>query len=153
MGVKCIICGKEYERYYEFTGNLCPDCFMELGSKVCCICGKGVDNAATEYWDCGLTERNGVVNMFHGLLCNACASQMVQCKVCGCFVQHEKAEDYIEIGTGKKTGEKICWECYMDDFVECSRCGGSISKDMEFRWDEEGEVVCLICAKQFEKVG
>jgi hypothetical protein len=152
MELKCVVCGKECERCYDFTGHVCPDCFRKVGSKVCCICGKEVNSTAKEYWDIGLTERNGVVDTFHGLLCEECASQMVQCKVCGCFVQPEKAEDYVEIGTGKRTGEKICWECYVDDFVECSRCGGLIPRSIEnVMWDEEGRVVCLICAEKLAK--
>jgi hypothetical protein len=132
---------------------MCLDCFLKVGSEVCCICGKKVDDMEKEYWDTGLTERYGVVDSFHGLLCDECASKMVQCKVCRCYVPPEATVDYVEIGTGKKTGEKVCYECYEDEFYgECDICGGLIPKGLgNFRLDEKGRFVCLVCAEKLAK--
>jgi len=150
MPIRCVVCGEECR---DLLGRVCLDCFLKVGSEVCCICGKKVDSTAKEYWDIGLTERYGVVDAFHGLLCDECASKMVQCKVCGCFVPPEGAIDYVEIGTGKLTGEKVCYDCYEDEYyVECSECGGFIPKGMEnIRWDKKGRIVCLICAEKLAK--
>ena len=118
---------------------------------MCCICVRKVEGVVKEYWDYGLTERDGVVEVFHGLLCDECASWMVQCRKCGCFIPSEGAVDYVEIGTGKATGEKVCYECYVDEFVECSECGGLIPKGIEnVKWDSVGKIVCLICAEKLE---
>jgi hypothetical protein len=148
---KCVVCGKEFS--YS-VGRVCLDCFQKVGSEVCCICGKKVDvNVAKEYWAYGMTERYGVVDAFHGLLCDGCASEMVQCKVCRCFVPLEGTVDYVEMGTGKVTGEKVCYECYGDEFYgECDICSGLIPKGLgNFRWDEEGRFVCRVCAEKLAK--
>ena len=149
---RCIVCGKEGKQYCGFVGCICLDCFKKVGSEVCCICGKKVDGVVKEYVDCGLTERNGVVDTFHGLLCEECASKMVQCKVCSCFVPVERAIDYREIGTGVTTGEMLCYECYVDDFIRCSRCRGLVPRSVgNVKWDEEGRVICLLCAEKLDE--
>jgi hypothetical protein len=149
VAFKCVVCGKESK---EFVGCVCVDCFRKVGSKVCCICGKKIDGVAKEYCDSGLTERDGKVDIFHGLVCEKCAISMVQCKVCGCFVPQEVAIDYIEIGTGKETGEKICFECYLNNFVECSKCKGLISKSLKnIKWTKKGKIICSFCAEELQK--
>ena len=150
---RCIVCGKEGEGCCGFVGCICLDCFKEVGGEVCCICGEKVDRVAKEYVDYGLTERGGVVDVFHGLLCEECASNMVQCKVCSCFVPVERIIDYKELGTGMATGEALCYECYIDNFIRCSECGGLIPKSVNnVKWDKKGRVVCLVCVEKFEKV-
>jgi hypothetical protein len=117
------------------------------------MCGKEVESMEKEYWDTGLTKRYGVVDSFHGLLCDECASNMVQCKVCRCYVPPEATVDYVEIGTGKKTGEKVCCDCYDDEFYgECDICEGLIPKGLgNFKWDKKGRLLCFICAEKIEK--
>jgi hypothetical protein len=152
ISLKCVICGKKDEECRDFVGCICLDCFMKVGSEVCCICGKKLDGIAKEYVDYGITKRNGVVDTFHGLLCDECAFWMVKCKVCGCFVPLEVAVDYKELGTGMATGEKLCYECYVNNFVECSKCGGLVPKNLEnIKWNKKGKIICLVCAEELEK--
>jgi hypothetical protein len=148
MEKKCIVCGWGSQLAYHFVGNICRNCFKDVGGRVCCICGKKIREAVAhyEYWDYGLTKRGEMMNSFPGLLCDSCVSNMVRCRKCGLWMFSDEGFDYRLLGTGKATGEKICFKCYTEDFVACTCCSGTIQLDVDPFWrDIHGKVICHKC--------
>jgi hypothetical protein len=148
MEKKCIVCGLGDQFVCCFVGNVCRNCFRDVGGEVCCICGKKVreDMVYYEYWDYGLTKRGGMMNSFPGLVCGSCASNMVRCRKCELWMYADEGFDYRLLGTGEATGEKICFECFTEDFVVCVRCRGTVQLGVDRFWRSvNGKVVCYKC--------
>jgi hypothetical protein len=133
------------------VGNLCDDCFREVGNKACCICGRELQEGEEryEYWNNGFLGSFGEISIaVHGRVCSECARELVRCADCGRLVRPVAEEIHYlrELGSGQLTESAVCQRCWSDRYQECFRCRGSINTEADrFSQDASGRVLCEIC--------
>jgi hypothetical protein len=148
---RCVICGQESLDFF-FVGNICENCFRELGDKVCCICGRTLEENEEwqPYWNIGLSPDGRI----HGKVCSDCARRedVIRCADCEGLIMPEDIEDTLELrepGTGRPTGERVCSRCRGYYYI-CGHCGRPINIRTEYHFrDSTGRVLCERCRSHY----
>ena len=143
---RCVRCGQETLDFL-MVGNLCEDCFRQMGDRVCCICGREMQEGEEhyEYWNRGFWGSESVV--IYGRVCSECAASLVRCRDCGRLVRPlgEEIHYLRELGSGRLLEEAVCPNC-RSNYLTCYHCEGLINTETEsFSQDTTGRVLCEIC--------
>jgi hypothetical protein len=150
---RCVVCG-QFAFEVSMVGNVCEDCFRQMGDRICCICGREIieGEETEEYWKAGHLDPNNVV--MYGRVCSDCASNLVRCSDCGRLARPITPEmDIIshdihylrEIGSGRTTDRVVCDRC-VRHYRQCYHCSGSVNIWTErYSEDSRGHILCGIC--------